>query len=114
MPTIRSFLDLSTGHLSTETRAWLDEQGRTAALCRTSMDPRPAFCMASTSDGWLCWAGMEDDEANLQALPLDLIQCIRRAKNLGCDYILFDSDADTDEALHVYEDGEPLLVPFNP
>lgn len=114
MPTIRSFLDLSTAHLSTATRTWLDEQGRIAALCRTSTDPRPAFCMGSTSDGWLCWAGMEDDEANLQALPFDLIRCIRHAKRLGCDYILFDCDAEIDEALYVYEDGQPAHVTFNP
>jgi len=103
---IRKFLDISTGHLSPATHRWMREQGRITANMVTASDPSPAFCMGPTPYGWFCWAGMEDDADNLQALPVDLQACIREAKRQGCDYIHFDADADTIDVLAVFDHDE--------
>lgn len=115
-PNVRRFLDLSTGHLSVETRTYLDEQGRIAAIRRPTSGPapHPDFLMGSTAWGWIVWAGMEDDSQNLQALPIDLQRCIRFAKEQDCDYILFDADIEELDELKTYEDDEALEIPFSP
>ena len=56
---IRKFLDLSTGHLSLETRAWLDEQGVIAAARRVAEDPDCMILMGSTPHGWFVYADTE-------------------------------------------------------
>ncbi len=66
---IRKFLDLSTGHLSLETRAWLDEQGVIAAARRVAADPDCMILMGSTPHGWFVYA-----DTDIHALLLELSQ----------------------------------------
>ena len=82
----RQFLDLSTGAISSSTRAWLD----VAALHMNG---------AITAHGWFVHVGDSDAD-----YPDDFQACLRAARARGCDYILFDADAATDyEALGLVE-----------
>jgi hypothetical protein len=56
---IRKFLDLSPAHLSPDTRAWLDEQGRLTATRRTVDDPDCLLAMGSMPHGWFVHADTE-------------------------------------------------------
>jgi hypothetical protein len=55
----RSFLDLSTAHVSPTTRVWLDQQGVIAAARRVAADPDCMILMGSTPHGWFVYADGE-------------------------------------------------------
>jgi hypothetical protein len=96
-PNIRKFLDLSTAHLSPSDRDHLD-------ACAA---PGSAFgvAVAKTEDGWFVYAPDPADEVDDRNLPphLQVISAYARAQ--GCDYILFDCDAEIDPALPVFDDA---------
>lgn len=79
-------LVLSTGHLtSPETRATLD----------AGFDQWP--CSGGrTAYGWFCYA---HDENCGDTIPPDLWACMVFARTAGCQYILFDMDAEQIDAL---------------
>ena len=84
--TIRNFLDLSTGHLKPETRdLMLNDPGY------------PGVSMANEY-GWFCYI-CEDNPVWDQ----DMKDCMAKARELGCLYILFDRDADLLDDLPYYE-----------
>lgn len=56
---IRKFLDLSTSHLSLDTRGWLDEQGRIAAARSVAGEPDRMIAMGSMPHGWFVYADGE-------------------------------------------------------
>ena len=86
--TTRSFLDLSSGHLSPETWAWLDAQ--TTDEKGRSLGPSAQVVLASGMRyDWFVYANEEPDEG----IPADLDAVIRLARQRGCEYVLFDSDA---------------------
>jgi hypothetical protein len=90
---LRAFLDLSTGHLSPETRAWMEEaagQERAAGQCHGP------HWVAATPYGWFLYA---DEEPKPEDYPADLIACMVAARKRGAEYILFDSDADRGDGL---------------
>lgn len=86
MTETRKLLVLSTGHVtSPETRAALDD----------GFDQWP--CSGGRTEyGWLCYA---HDENCGDTIPADLWACMVFARSEGCDYILFDADADQIDAL---------------
>lgn len=95
MPNIRNFLDLSTMHLSKDARDLLDE------LC------------VNASFGYFVWAPTDapipgtdqpNDEARPEHWPPDLWRVMAYARANGCDYILFDADAEIDPALPTFDD----------
>lgn len=100
--TVRKFLDLSTGHLTEETRDRLsDGEGPTPTY------PHP------DGFGWLVW--VPEDQGVMAELekwaedvncPADLLACFKAARKRGCDYILFDSDGEPVDYLTDYE-AEP-------
>ena len=84
----RRFLDASSGHLSPETWAWLDEQ----TTDETVRDPRnrsAEILGGRTRHGWFIWAS----EAPIASVPTDLVAVMRYARKRGCEYVLFDCDA---------------------
>lgn len=91
-PFIRRFLDLSTSHMTPETR-----EGWTMGI------GRPGWA-TPTEFGFFVWAGTEEDEEPDADLPEDVATCRRFARCLGCDYLLFDADADTIDALPTFDD----------
>ncbi len=81
---LRSFLDISSGHLAPDTWAWLD-----AALNhpRGSL-PRNVYG-GITIYGWFVYAPEGPDEG----LPTDLARILSLARREGAEYVLFDCDA---------------------
>jgi hypothetical protein len=96
-PNVRAFLDLSTKHLSQSTRNQLDRDA--AATVEGNQHTR---WVAGTPHGWFVFA---DEECDQEYFPADLIACMKKASELGADYILFDCDADDDVDLPSYVDG---------
>jgi len=88
---IRKLLDLSTAHLDTASRAWLDH---------TSGDGPVAMMQC----GWFGFAPETMDR--LSQMP----ECLQRiaiyARKKGCEFLLFDADGAVLEALPVYEKWE--------
>ena len=85
---IRSFLDLSSGHLSEETWAWLDAE--TTGEKVRSFGPSAQVVLASGMRyGWFVYA----DEEPGEGIPEDLTAVFRLARQRGCEYVLFDCDA---------------------
>lgn len=92
--TVRKFLDISTIHLRPKTR--LDIDSRIV----------PGTFYDHSVYGWFMWVPSADFDDRLEKLKdyPDLLACIYRARELDCDYILFDVDAEIDDALPTYED----------
>lgn len=99
---IRQFLDLSTGHLTYETRSLLSD-GRL-----------PLSTVYPTEFGWFVHvpdidALGEVDQERQRDLPKDMKDVLDFARENGCDYVMFDSDAAPLMNLPYYEgDGEPV------
>ena len=89
MAALRTFLDLSTGHLALATRDALS-----AGSHRLPLWP--------TEQGWFAYA----PEDCAEDTPSDLIACFNRAREVGADYVLFDADAPPDPNLPFYGDSD--------
>lgn len=89
---VRRFLDLSTTHLP---RSVLDQLNsfviayptRDGALMRVPTDPRA-----------------EAEAAGTAGIPPEVLAVQLRARSLGCDYVLFDRDAEVDASLPTWGD----------
>lgn len=90
--TKRSFLDLSTGHLTLETRR---------AMAVTANRSGYNITMANEF-GWLCY--LSEDGAGADAFGADMNDCIELAQALGCEFILFDCDGPQSDGLPYYEE----------
>lgn len=91
---VRKFLELSTGHLTVETRVYL-----TKSLAKGK---GPIACHA-TEHGWFYWVGRDDEE--LAKLPAELQECTHFARQQECDYILFDIDIELIDGLPDYSEA---------
>lgn len=105
MPTIRQFLDLSTGHLTERSRTWLTSVlASGGSVCGGNM-PYGFFVWADDAaklaDSW-----HPDEAARPEDWPSDLWRCMAYARAHGCCYILFDADTPADDNLPYFEDGE--------
>ena len=93
---IRSFLDLSSGHLSPETWTWLDAQTTNEAV--RGLGPGTQVVLAGGMRyGWFVYAGEEPDET----IPADLAAVFRLARQRGCRYVLLETDATPMEDLPI-------------
>jgi hypothetical protein len=92
-PNTMTMLDLSTGHLSLQTREWLEEPGNAASV---NVTPR--------EHGYFVPAYNGEDLPDADRFPLDLLHCARYAGANGAAYVLFDTDADRQPGLPWYED----------
>lgn len=102
-PTLRTFLDLSTAHLTKTTREFLDNCATTMAN-RGSQNPMIDAPIVALADfGWWVFATPDGHPR----WPVDLKACILLARGLGADYLLFDADAEVVDGLPVYEALEP-------
>lgn len=103
MSYIRKFLDLSTGHLRQSTRDLLDE------------DKGPTLRFEHPEYGWFVYVSDDvTDAATGEVLPgtddpvpADLADCFALARQLGCEYIMFDIDGGFHPDLPTY-DGEEV------
>ena len=90
MPTIRKFLDLSTAHLTTRDCDYLEDS---VVSARTS-----TVCM-SYEHGFFVYASEEpgDDVSD------NIKRAMAKARELDCDYLLFDQDAEPCEGLPLFD-----------
>lgn len=86
--TTRSFLDLSSGHLSSETWMWLDAQ-TTDEMVRSLGPSAQVVLVSSMRYGWFIYA----NEGPEEGIPADLAAVFRLARQRGCEYVLLDCDA---------------------
>ena len=89
---LRVFYDCSTAHLSPATRDFLEAQAE-----------RKDELIAATPYGWFLWA----DENPGDHFPPELTAILRRARQLGAEYVLFDSDAPPNDEFPVFDDDSP-------
>ena len=92
MPDIRTMLDLSTAHLPEQ-------------IC-DQLGAIPGVVAHETVYGWLMWVpnhpGHPDEHGGAQ-IP-DVVATIQAfARAAGCDYVLFDADADRIDALPTWD-----------
>lgn len=90
-PNTLTLLDLSTGHLSLDTRERLERSEDCAALGVTWRE-----------HGYLL-SGNPENFRHVD-LPPDLLHCVRYAHANGAAYLLFDADAEVQEGLPYYDD----------
>jgi hypothetical protein len=88
---IRNFLDLSTSHLSEET-------------CR-DLNSISGITAHETTHGWLLYAPEEgaDELAEDGDWPAELLPIVELARSNGCEYVLFDRDAETTDLLPTFD-----------
>jgi hypothetical protein len=98
MANVRKFLDLSTAHLAQEDKRIL-ERASVPGECNTFGPPS-----AKHTYGWWMFAPEELDGYREAELSNNLRRICTYARTCGCDYILFDSDAEINKNLPVFED----------
>lgn len=84
MPTIRKLLDLSTSHLPPHLA---DQLASIAGVIAYRLEY-----------GWLLWVPNDPDDSAQgcdDGPPAEVLAVQRYARGHGCDYVLFDADADT-------------------
>ena len=89
--TIRTFLDLSTSHLSEE-------------ACR-DLNSCEGVIAYETTYGWLMYVPEEDaaELAEDNDWPPELVPIVEMARSKGCEYVLFDADAATTDLLPTFD-----------
>ena len=90
-PVTRAMLELSTAHVCRET----------AEMLETSDGGLP-FGIRRDAYSWFLGVPEPAMEA-VTVLPSDLVACFALARSLGCDFILFDADADRTSVLEAFE-----------
>lgn len=88
---IRSFLILSTIHVPQSVAQMLDQ---------TPREEWPLCGGHWSSYGWFLWCHEEDVEGNI---PPELMVVFDFARSKGCNYVLFDCDADQRDDLPQFE-----------
>jgi hypothetical protein len=83
---LRAFLDLSTAHLRPETLAHLN----------TLENDELPFSGGATQHGWLVYAPHEADLKAYPKCPVEIVEAMKKARELGADYVLYDNEADPD------------------
>lgn len=97
---IRSFYDLSTAHVSPAARQWLELNAGANAMQRGGT----AHPVAAFMFGWMMWVPND-----LEGLHSDLLDACVEALRCGCNYMLFDADAEIIGTLPVWEEDETSL-----
>lgn len=119
MANLITVLDLSVAHLSPAARGALDaaaadalhrmEGGRAAPSDVTLVAPRAArdspgdtLIVTPMVYGWFCHCPDDTAPLLIAGVPEDLIAIFRHARRHGACYVLFDVDADEDDALPLF------------
>jgi hypothetical protein len=100
MAIVRKFLDLSTEHLTEEQRNFGGRDGDSASWGSALVDV--------TEDGFWMWVHEHPKEhaaCTEEGLPDNLMAISLHARAHGCDYVLFDRDAECDPDLPVFEES---------
>jgi hypothetical protein len=103
MPTSPTLIDLSTGHVSDQTRQWMNHVGEDGTLG-----------ISNRSGGWFmpsCREALNHAKELNTFIPRDLLLCLEYAIANDFEYVLFDQDAEPDNNLPFYEINSPENVP---
>ncbi|MCF6273926.1 MAG: hypothetical protein L3J37_12215 [Rhodobacteraceae bacterium] len=99
---VQNMLDISTGHLTKETRQRMGEDSRNFFVGKPCSLP---FSVKGSSFGWFIDVRDADERAASGLLyPFDIVDSYELALSVGCSYILFDRDAERHAALNWYGD----------
>jgi hypothetical protein len=105
---IEKMLVLSTGHLTEKTANALDHFAFVKRPGRPTLMPgwlvRP-IVYPHGEYGWLIpvVGDISDDHTIRAHLPAELLDCIIKAEDAECSWLLFDRDADRIDGLHFFE-----------
>ena len=94
---MRRFLDVSSGHLTPGTRAWLDAQFADDSLRDPANHVAAELAGGRTRYGWFVYAA----DNPVSGVPADLARILAEARQRGADYALFDCDAAPDQRFPV-------------
>ncbi len=100
----KSYLDLSTAHLSRDTRNLLD---RYDGVNNWQALGWPAITLASYEYGWFVTVPpveLPDVAYQMESMPADLRCCLLEASVQGCDLVRFDADGHIDGDLPYYQE----------
>jgi len=90
---VRLLLNLSNAHLPEQ-------------LGKSGLDTAPGVLAHPTDSGWLMWVPNNPDQsaaATVDRVPETVLAIQRYARSLGCDYLLFDADADRVDNLPTWD-----------
>lgn len=90
-------LELSTAHITEQTAEWIDDNlvFQNTNILGTDMN---IIAYQKGDYGWFIPLGQDFD-----LVPADLKQVIEKAKQLKCDWIMLDRDAETVDGLRTYD-----------
>ncbi len=111
---IRYMLDISTGHLTEDTRKRLGEDSVNFFIGKSCSLP---FAVKGSSYGWFIDVrNAAERSISGRPYPSDIIDCYSLALDLDCSFILFDRDAERHPNLNWYGDRsqEPYREEFAP
>ncbi len=99
---VQNMLDISTGHLTEDTRRRMGEDSRNFFVGKPCSLP---FAVKGSSYGWFIDVRDADERAvSGKVYPFDIVDCYELALRFGCAYILFDRDAERHVDLNWYGD----------
>lgn len=98
---IYTYLELSTGHLTDDTRTQLELTADNPIRIRDT--DWPAMSIATYDHGFFVTVP-DEKEQDLSGLPDDLAGVMRHAQRAGVSLVRFDSDGDALHSLPFYED----------
>lgn len=98
-PEICKMMTFSTAHLSSETMNRLMDKDYIASV----QAPIYEKIFDGNLIGWFIYIDNSDPKYKHEDLPDDLIKCIAYARQSGCSFICFDSDATIVADLQTYD-----------
>lgn len=108
---IKALFDISIYHLTEETRRRMDADARNYFMGKPCSLP---FTVKGSSFGWFIDVrSAAERHCATKPYPSDIVECYELALRMGCEYILFDRDAERHAALAWYGDEgqEPYVDP---
>ncbi|MEX0971614.1 MAG: hypothetical protein WD046_14340 [Paracoccaceae bacterium] len=103
---IKALFDISIYHLTEETRRRMDADARNYFMGKPCSLP---FTIKGSSFGWFIDVrSAAERHCATKPYPSDIVECYELALSMGCEYILFDRDAERHEGLAWYGDESQL------
>lgn len=99
---IMKFLCLSTVHIDPETAKWLDGEPSTVWLTVPTVHDLP-FTVWKSEYGYFLSVEILDYRDSDIRVPADLLACLRKASEAGCEWLRLDGDGPAIEGLADYE-----------
>lgn len=99
---IMKFLCLSTVHIDPETAKWLDGSPSTVWMTVPTVHQLP-FTVWKSEYGYFLSTTILDSQEHDITVPADLLACLRKASEAGCEWLRLDGDGPAVADLPDYE-----------